>query len=129
LADFAPLAEVKGAIFYSLQKGARQEEAQNPPANLPLIDLAAEIKDLTDLAALMEVLDLLITVDTAPAHVAGAMGKNVWTLLPHAPDWRWMIDRTDSPWYPTMRLFRQAEAGNWAAVISQVREALTAATR
>jgi hypothetical protein len=129
LADFSPLGEIHGATFYSLQKGARQEETQNPPGNLRLMDLGNEIRDLTDLAALLDVLDLLITVDTAPAHVAGAMGKNVWTLLPQTPDWRWMLNRADSPWYPSMRILRQPAMNDWAAVVLQLRDALAAATR
>jgi hypothetical protein len=93
------------------------------------MDLGNEIRDLTDLAALLDVLDLLITVDTAPAHVAGAMGKNVWTLLPQTPDWRWMLNRADSPWYPSMRILRQPAMNDWAAVVLQLRDALAAATR
>ena len=92
--------------FYALQKGAREEEVSTPPDNMQLTNLDPEIKDLTDLAALLEALDLLITVDTAPAHLAGALGWPVWTMIPHACDWRWMLKRADSPWYPTMCLFR-----------------------
>jgi len=69
-------------------------------------------------------LDLIISVDTAVAHLAGALGKTVWTLLPFAPDWRWMLNREDSPWYPTMRLFRQASPGDWGAAISKVHDEL-----
>ncbi|HMK49905.1 MAG TPA: glycosyltransferase family 9 protein, partial [Thermodesulfovibrionales bacterium] len=77
-----------------------------------------------DTASFIANLDLIISVDTATAHLAGAMGKPVWTLLPFSPDWRWMLDRADSPWYPTMRLFRQPSPGNWEAVIEQVGEGL-----
>jgi ADP-heptose:LPS heptosyltransferase len=81
---------------------------------------------MADTAALIEQLDLVIAVDTAVAHLAGALGKPVWVMLPTDPDWRWMLGREDSPWYPTMRLFRQARQGEWAPVIAAVRSALVA---
>ena len=71
-------------------------------------------------AAAMETLDLVVTSDTAIAHIAGALGRPVWVALRHVPDWRWQIGRPDSPWYPTMRLFRQSEAGEWGAVFSEI---------
>ena len=83
-----------------------------------------EINDFSDTAALMESLDLVIAIDTAVAHLAGAIGKPVWTLIPFAPDWRWMLNREDSPWYPTMRLFRQPSPGNWQSVIAKIVEEL-----
>jgi hypothetical protein len=79
------------------------------------------LHDLAETAAVIETLDLLIAVDTSVAHLAGALGKPVWVLLPYAPDWRWMLSREDSPWYPTMRLFRQPRAGEWAPVFARVR--------
>jgi ADP-heptose:LPS heptosyltransferase len=82
------------------------------------------IRDFTDTAMLVSQLDLAISVDTAIVHLAGAMGKPVWTLLPFAPDWRWFLDREDTPWYPTMRLFRQSERGDWDEVMRRVYEAL-----
>ena len=85
-----------------------------------LIDYTEDIKDFSDTAAFIENLDLVISVDTAVAHLAGALGKPVWTLLPFAPDWRWLLNRDDSPWYPTMRLFRQPSPGDWKSVINQV---------
>jgi ADP-heptose:LPS heptosyltransferase len=85
-----------------------------------MTDLAAEIRDFADTAALIENLDLVISVDTSVAHLAGALGKNVWTLLPARPEWRWLLDRDDSPWYPTMRLFRQTRRGDWTDVIDRV---------
>ena len=91
---------------------------------MQLLDFSAEIQDFTDTAALIDALDLVITVDTSVAHLAGAMGKPVWTLLPFAPDWRWMLQREDSQWYPTMRLFRQSDRGDWNSVIRRVSESL-----
>ena len=82
--------------------------------------------DFDDTAALVESLDLVISVDTSLAHLAGALGKPVWVLLAHGPDWRWMLERADSPWYPSARLFRQPAAGDWASVVDQVRAALDA---
>jgi ADP-heptose:LPS heptosyltransferase len=76
--------------------------------------------DFSDTAAIISHLDLVISIDTSVAHLAGAMGKNVWVLLPKIPDWRWLLDRNDSPWYPTMRLFRQKQQGDWTQVIHQV---------
>jgi ADP-heptose:LPS heptosyltransferase len=110
----------------SLQKGAGEAEAAQPPAGLSLIDLGSRIGDFADAAAIVACLDLVICVDTAIAHLAGALGKPCWVLLPHyKTDWRWLTGRTDSPWYPdAMRLFRQAETGNWDDVIAEVVVAL-----
>jgi len=110
---FAPLFTVPGVQFYSLQ--------MNRIAKNAVVDLAAYQNDLADAAALVEHLDLVISVDTMMAHLAGAIGRPVWTLLSYAADWRWLRDRTDSPWYPTMRLFRQPRQGDWAAVMEEVR--------
>ena len=79
-----------------------------------------ELKDFSDTAALLDLMDLVITVDTSVAHLAGAMGKPVWILLPYNPDWRWLLERADSPWYPSARLFRQPRLADWAGVIDQV---------
>jgi len=117
---FAPLACLKGVTFYSLQKGKAGKQAKNPPAGMKLIDYTDEIGDFSDTAALIENLDLVIAVDTSVAHLAGALGKPVWTLLPFVPDWRWFLDREDSPWYPTMRLFRQPSLGDWESVIQRI---------
>ena len=83
--------------------------------------------DFRDTAALVELVDLVVSVDTAVAHLAGAMGKPVWVLLPWSPDWRWLLDRTDSPWYPTARLWRQERPGDWAGVIARLARELPAA--
>lgn len=124
LASLAPLAQVSGVSFYSLQKGAAGQQAKDPPPSLRIIDHTSALNDFADTAALISNLDLVIAVDTAVAHLAGALGKPVWTMLPFMPDWRWMLDREDSPWYPTMRLFRQLSIGDWASVIRQVTTAL-----
>jgi tetratricopeptide (TPR) repeat protein len=119
LGQFAPLAALIGNVeFFSLQKGPRAAQASHSP--LPLCDLAADLQDFADTAALLENLDLLITADTAAAHLAGALGCPVWCLIPFRPDWRWQIGRDDSPWYPTMRLFRQPAIGDWSSVIERV---------
>jgi hypothetical protein len=120
LALFSALAGFDGVIFYSLQKGEGAEQAKNPPENMELIDYTEEIHDFSDTAAFIGNLDLVISIDTAVSHLAGALGKPVWTLLPFAPDWRWMLNRDDSPWYPTMRLFRQPSPGDWEAVIKDI---------
>jgi ADP-heptose:LPS heptosyltransferase len=89
-----------------------------------LTDWTAELHDFADTAALIDNLDLIITIDSAVAHLAGAMAKPVWVLLPWRSDWRWLSDRDDSPWYPTMRLFRQPKPGDWDAPMQQVAKAL-----
>ncbi len=119
---FEPLSQIKGIRFVSLQKDARQA----PPDSLNLLDLTNDLMDFSDSAALIENLDLVITVDTAVAHLAGAMGKPVWILLPYVADWRWMLDRDDSPWYPSARLFRQQKPGDWSGVIQRLHTELCA---
>jgi ADP-heptose:LPS heptosyltransferase len=104
--------------YYSLQKSVAA------PAGTRVTDWTAELEDFADTAALIAQLDLVITVDTAVAHLAGALGKAVWVLLPFSADWRWMVDRQDSPWYPTMRLFRQPKAGDWQSPVAQMAAAL-----
>ncbi len=120
----SPLSTVSGVQFYSLQKGEAARRAANPPSELSFIDLTNELGDFADTAALIAQMDLVISVDTAVVHLAGAMGKPVWVMLPFAPDWRWMLNREDSPWYPTMRLFRQKRIGDWEDVVRRVGEAL-----
>jgi len=124
LSALAPLARVSGIQFYSLQKGEAGRQALNPPEGMSIIDRTGELGDFSDTAGLIAQMDLVISVDTATAHLAGAMGKPVWLLLPFVPDWRWLLNRDDSPWYPTMRLFRQTVAGDWDGVIRRVVEEL-----
>ncbi len=126
LARLAPLAGVEGVRFYSLQKGEAAGEALRAPHGLRIADLSEELADFSDTAAAVANLDLVISVDTAVAHLAGAMGRPVWTLLRFAPDWRWLLVREDCPWYPTMRLFRQTRPGDWDAAIAALRQALPA---
>ncbi len=121
---FGSLFAMEGLQFYSLQFGPAASQLKE--VDSPIVDLTPSIEDFADTAALIEKLDLVISVDTAVAHLAGALAKPVWTLLPFAPDWRWMLDREDSPWYPTMRLFRQPRVGDWASVIERVRGELAA---
>jgi len=120
LSMLAPLASASGVTFYSLQKGAASTEAAAPPAGMKLVDLSARLQDFSDTASLASLLDLVITVDTSVAHLAGAMGLPVWVLTAHAPDWRYHIGREDNPWYPTMRLFRQERDGDWSGAITAV---------
>lgn len=115
----APLASIPGVRFYSLQMGH-----DGPPPFPGIIDLTSQLLDFADTAALMSMLDLIVTIDTAVAHAAGAIGREAWIMLPFSPDWRWLLDRSDSPWYPQMRLFRQKSPGAWGDVIAQVAEAL-----
>jgi len=122
LRDLAPLFEIHGCRFYSLQVGKAASDIRD--AGLPLIPLGEDFHDFGDTAAAMSQLDLIITVETAAAHLAGALGKPTWVLLAHVPAWRWLLDRPDSPWYPTLRLFRQTQAGDWTGVISALAQAL-----
>lgn len=126
LKTLASLGTVAGVRFFSLQKGAGEDEAANPPVGLPIVNLGPRIADFADSAAIVANLDLIISVDTAIAHLAGAMARECWILLPdYMTDWRWLTGRTDSPWYPgVMRLFRQPRMGEWATVIAEVREEL-----
>jgi tetratricopeptide (TPR) repeat protein len=110
--------------FHCLQKEIRSDDLACLEA-LPMIHTYDDgIKDFADTAALISLMDLVISVDTSVAHLSGAMGKPVWILLANAPDWRWFLDREDSPWYPSARLFRQDQSGSWSGVISRVRESL-----
>ncbi|OIQ86722.1 tetratricopeptide repeat protein [mine drainage metagenome] len=122
----APLGAVAGVSFVSLQKGAGEDEAAMPPQGLLLLNLGDQLEDFADTAAVVMNLDLVICVDTAVAHLAGALGKPCWVMLPeYKTDWRWLTARTDTPWYPgAMRLFRQTVMGDWTAVVAEVAVAL-----
>ncbi len=122
--SFRALAAIDGVKFFSLQRGdaAERELASHPIDGV--VDLANDLRDFRDTAAVLQALDLVITVDTSVAHLAGALGRPTWLLLPHVPDFRWLLDRTDSPWYPTMRIFRQPEPRDWESVFDAVAIAL-----
>jgi tetratricopeptide (TPR) repeat protein len=123
LAVFRGLAAA-GCRFVSVQPEVRVSDRRALDDWPELLHLGAELRDFADTAALMCALDLIVTVDTSVAHLAGALARPVWILLPHFPDWRWMLDRGDSPWYPTARLWRQPAAGDWAPVLQRVRAEL-----
>ncbi|HEX2566555.1 MAG TPA: tetratricopeptide repeat-containing glycosyltransferase family protein [Burkholderiales bacterium] len=122
LRQLAPLARSGGVRFYSLQRGAAA--AQPRPQGMALVDLSQELADFADDAALIASLDLVITINTATAHLAGALGRPVWTLIHFPPDWRWLEGRTDSPWYPSMRLFQRGRTETWETVLERVGDAL-----
>ena len=112
-----------GADFVSLQKGpGADDKALLDQAGI--IDPTADLTDFAETAALVTCLDIVISVDTSVAHLAGALGRVTWTLLPYSPDFRWLLDRDDSPWYPTMRLFRQNESRDWDELVDRVRAEL-----
>jgi hypothetical protein len=120
LADFLPIANVPGIALLALQKGPTTGQAGSYYGRAPLINVGAEIRDYDDTMAILENIERLVTVDTSVAHLAGAMGRPVWIMLPKAPDWRWLREREDSPWYPTVRLFRQSEVRRWDDVAGRV---------
>ncbi|WP_339862914.1 glycosyltransferase family 9 protein [Thalassospira alkalitolerans] len=127
LAQLAPLAaENKDITFLSVQKGPKSDEANTPPENMKIVNLSDDIQDFEDTAAILSLADLLISVDSSPVHLAGALGRPVWTMLPFVPDWRWLMNRSDTPWYPDMRLFRQNQIGNWGDVVSEMAKAIPA---
>jgi hypothetical protein len=125
---FAPLAEVPGVSFVSLQKGAAAVQSRTPPSGMVVHDWTEELVDFAETAALVEALDLVISVDTSVVHLVGALGKEIWMLNRFDGCWRWLLDRTDSPWYPTLRQFRQRRPGDWDGVISDIRDALITAS-
>ena len=127
LAHFEPLSRVPNVSLLSLQLGGG-EDIKKAAAKFKVQDLASRMDQtpgaLMDAAGAIKNLDLLITCDTSLAHVAGGMGVPVWMLLAYVPDWRWMVEREDTPWYPGMRLFRQKKQGDWTEVMNRVTEAL-----
>lgn len=124
-----PLLEVPGTAFYSLQVGPRAADVRRLAPPHRVVDLSPDLRDWADTAAAIAQLDLVIGVDTGVIHLAGALGKPVWVLLCHAPDWRWGVRRPDSPWYPTMRLFWQPRPKDWAPVVAEAAAALGAHVR
>ena len=109
------------ARLISLQKDVRPDDKASLLERTDIVDLTGQLSDFAETAALISCLDLVITVDTSVAHLAGALGRSTWILLPYAPDYRWLLDRDDSPWYPTVRLFRQDERRDYASVLARVR--------
>ena len=130
LSLFVPLFRVKGVSFYSLQKGEQEKELEvflTISGNSGCLEnLAPKLDSFEDTAAVIDILDLVISVDTSVAHLAGALARPTWLLLPFDADWRWMLERDDSPWYPTMNLFRQPTLGDWESVVVAVQGRLEA---
>ena len=122
-AALAPLWRLAGIRWYGLQVGERQADLAAAPSGV-IEDLSPFLTDFAETAACLSHLDLLLTVDTGVAHLAGGLGCPAWIMLPFAPDWRWFLRREDSPWYPTARLFRQTEPGDWTAVVARISETL-----
>jgi tetratricopeptide (TPR) repeat protein len=120
LKHFVPLSKIPGVRVFSLQMGEGREQLAELDGRPPIIDLSERSGDFMDAAAIIRNLDLVITSDSALAHLAGALGVAVWVAVPFAPDWRWLHDREDSPWYPTMRLFRQRQRGDWVAAFQSI---------
>ncbi|WP_114861921.1 tetratricopeptide repeat protein [Azospirillum brasilense] len=127
LAGLRPVLDVPGMRFFGLQKGPGREDLERVAMPGSFTDLGPDIADFSDTAAIMANLDLVISSCTGPAHLAGALGVPVWVVLPLSPDWRWLLEREDSPWYPTARLFRQTRVGDWREVAGRVADALRAA--
>jgi tetratricopeptide (TPR) repeat protein len=124
LGSFEPLARCSGVRLLSLQKDWGLEQLPEVAGRFPVTELGSRLENFMDTAAVLVNLDLMITCDSAVAHLAGALGVPVWVALPFAPDWRWLLDRSDSPWYPTMRLFRQDRRGDWQGVFQKIEVAL-----
>ena len=129
LADFAPLAAVPGAVFVSLQHKFPSQDSAARETLPGMLDISEALTDFAATAAAIINLDLVVCVDTSVGHLAGALGKPVWLMLASPADWRWMLERTDTPWYPSMRLFRQGRPGDWQAVTSAVASSLASLPR
>ena len=125
LNNFKCLLDIKGCEFFSLQVGEHHRDIKQCGYSRIIKDLGKQFTNFHHTASVILQLDLVISVDTAVAHLAGALGKPVWTLLPFIPDWRWMLNRSDSPWYPSMTLFRQRKRGDWHSVFQEIRLTLT----
>jgi len=121
---FKPLFAVPGVSFYSLQKQQRPGDAADLAQLGPVRDLAADLNDFSDSAAALTALDLLVAADTSIVHLAGALARPVWTMVPFSPDWRWLLQREDTPWYPSMRLYRQPRERDWGSVMRRVADDL-----
>ncbi len=122
---FCPLCEIDNVDFYGLQTGEPAKEANTLKKTSNFRENFGEkLNNFADTASIISQLDLIVTIDTATAHLAGAMGQQVWVLLPFVPDWRWFLERNDSPWYPSMRLFRQPEPGNWQQPVKEIKNSL-----
>lgn len=128
LEQLQPLAQ-DGVTFFSIQKGPTEQQALTPPPGMTVVSLSPQIADFEDTAAILCEVDLLISIDSSPVHLAGALGRPARVLLPLLPDWRWLQHRTDSPWYPSVRLFRQRAWGRWDQVVDDVASALAVEAR
>jgi len=124
ITHFQRLTQLTDVQFYSLLVGDRANDLKNITFANPVIDIGKKVTDFSDTATVIEKLDLIICVDTSVAHLAGALNKPTWLLLPFAPDWRWLLERDDSPWYPSLKLFRQTQRGDWTGVFQAVTKEL-----
>lgn len=125
LREFLPVLSTRDTAFYSLQRGEASRQLAELPPQIKLTDFEGHLRDLGDRALLLMQMDLVISVDTSVAHLAGALGKPVWTLLAYVPDWRWGLEGETTPWYPTMRLFRQTQPGDWPNLMQRVAQELS----
>jgi tetratricopeptide (TPR) repeat protein len=124
LTHFLPLAKVSDVCFVSLQKGEGASASRSTDGELPMLDWTSELGDFADTAALIETLDLVISVDTSVAHLAGALGKPVWLLNRFGSEWRWLLDRRDSPWYPSVTIYRQQDRDEWSVLLQEIAQDL-----
>ena len=122
----APFGAIPGVVFVAVQKGPAVAQTSGWRGPAPLVALDAQLETFEDTAAVLNCLDLLVCVDTSVGHIAGAMNCPAWIMLPYAPDWRWMMQRGDSPWYPSLRLFRQDAPKAWPKLIERVAGELAA---